>query len=581
MTVRASAGHHGKVHKKEVETERLQRVIGFRNRLSGLLSHTQDFASVVDEVFSEIMFFVGADAGLLRLVEERTRFLEIYQSKGLPPEFIKNVHSRRFGEGLAGYVAQSGEAICINSGSFASPDVSALVRIGMDSVLALPLRAKERVIGTLELFKKTQPGFDPCTIEDLIPLSQHIGIALENIKLLRILESRISQRNLLYRLMRKLQISVGLDELLSEIVKILSEIYSPAYAVILLYDPTDQVLRIKAASRGFMDRAEKKELPLNRGVSGYAAIRRTAVVVNDTSKDLRYLPGHAGIRSELAVPLIAEGRLIGVLDLESTRLNAFSDQDSQLLTIYAQQAAMAIANAQLFEQSRERNQAKTRMISSLSHEFKTPLAVMKSYAWYLLKNPGLSAEERSEQLGVILDEVDALNDLIENLLNLGRMEQGHQEWQVVCFELSDMLGSLVESMRKVAESTNVEIFYDPGERPLVWGDVAKTRQVFMNLLSNAVKYNREGGKVWVAIEDSGDDFAGVRVEDTGIGIEPDYLERIFDSFFRVPGSTTEGVGLGLALARQYVEAQGGWIEVNSTPGEGTRFNVYLSKRGGA
>jgi len=562
------------------ETARLRRVIAFRDRLSGLLSHTQEFSAVVDEVFAEMLLFSGADGGLLRLVNERTGTLDVYQSAGLPQGFLKRARSRRFGEGLAGYVAQSGEAIRINTKSNVG-DLGELAEIGVTSVLVLPLRAKERVIGVFELFTRGKQGFSDDVADALAPASRQIGIAIENMRLLATLEGRVSQRNRLYRLMRKLQASSGLDELLAEIVNILAEIYAPAYAVILLYDATDHMLRIKAASSNFMERVWRREIPLNQGITGYAAVSRSTVLVNDTSKDPRYLEGMMEIRSELAAPLIAEDKLIGVLDLESPHSNAFSNQDSQLLTIYAQQAAMAIANVQLFEQAREQNLAKSRMISALSHEFRTPLAIMKSYAWYLKNNPDLALAERIEQLDVILEEVEHLNELIENLLNLGRLEQGRIEWQIVRFELDVMLGGLTESIRKVAEERGIEVTFDPGPKPLVWGDVSRLRQAFMNLVSNAIKYNRNGGKVWIAIEDAGDDFARVRVEDTGMGMESRYLEKIFTPFFRIPGSSAEGVGLGLALAQQFIEAQGGWIEVESTPGKGTRFYVYLSKRGGA
>jgi signal transduction histidine kinase len=565
----------------EKELYRLRRIIAFRDRLSELLSHTQDFSTVVDEVFAELILYSGSDGGILRLVSVQANILEVYQSAGLPQEVVNGMKSRRFGEGVAGYGAQSGEVLCVETANNKSDDLAVFSKIGITSVLALPLAAKERVIGVLELFIKGKRRFPDEVIQALMPASRQIGIAFENMQLMKILENRINQRNRLYLLMRKLQTSTGLDELLAEIVDILTDIYSPAYAIILLYDPTDQMLRIKAASAQFMDKGLRKAIPLNQGVTGYAAMNRTTVLVRDTLKDSRYIPGLGEIRSELAAPLIAEGKLIGVLDLESPKPDAFSNQDRQLLTIYAQQAAMAIANLQLFEKSFEQNLAKSRMISALSHEFRTPLAVMKSYAWYLKNNPQATTDQIMEHLDIILGEVENLNDLIESLLNLGRLEQGRIDWQIVRFELKPVLVSLVESMSKMAEDRGIEIVLEGSDLALVWGDVGKLRQSFMNLLSNAIKYNRDGGRVGIKIEDISDDFVRVKVADNGIGIASEHLDKIFNPFYRVPGSSVEGVGLGLALTRQFIEDQGGWIEVESVPAKGTTFFVYLSKRGGA
>lgn len=552
--------------------------IEFRDRLTCILAEAQDLADVVDQIFRAIIEFSGAYGGVFRLANERTGTLETYQSIGLPPSLVEKVKSRRFGEGLAGYSAQSGETISftVSEGLGYGGE---LVTMGVKSILALPLRAKEHVIAVLEIFTRSEGGFDSHLVTTLTAVSRQIGIALESIRLVENLEGRMVQRNRLYRLMLKLQSSVGLDELLSEIVNILSDIYAPAYSAIVLYDPDDQVLRVKAASKSFLEEVAHKEIPLGIGITGHAAKGRSALLINDAPHDPRYIKGLHEVCSELAVPMVAEGRLIGVLDLESPLLNAFKEEDLRLLTIYAQQAAMAISKAQLFEQACEQNLAKSRMVSALSHELRTPLAVIKSYSWFLKNNSSLTEDEVNEQLDVILSEVDNLNELIENLLNLARLEQGKMEWNAVSFDVDYLIQSLLDSLAKVASERHIRFEFSTMGNAIAWGDVSRWRQALLNIISNALKYNKDNGSVIIETDVSDHDYVCVCIEDTGIGLRPQDLEKIFAPFYRVPGSSVEGIGLGLAVTKQFVEAQGGRIEVESEYEKGSKFFVYLPKRG--
>lgn len=552
--------------------------IEFRDRLTCILAEAQDLADVVDQIFKAVIEFSGAFGGIFRLANERAGTLDAYQSIGLPTSLVEKVKSRHFGEGLAGFCAQSGETISfsVKEGMGYGGE---LVAMGVRSILALPLRAKEHVIAVLEIFTRSERGFDESLVNTLTSVSRQIGIALESISLVENLESRMVQRNRLYRLMLKLQSSVSLDELLSEIVNILSDIYAPAYSVIVLYDSDDQVLRVKAASKSFLEEVAHKEIPLGIGITGHAAKSRSALLINDAPHDPRYIKGVHEVSSELAVPMVAEGKLIGVLDLESPLMNAFKEEDLRLLTIYAQQAAMAISKAQLFEQACEQNLAKSRMVSALSHELRTPLAVIKSYAWFLKNNPNMTRGEENEQLDVILTEVDNLNELIENLLNLARLEQGKMEWNAVSFDIVVLIQDLLDSLAKVASERQIKLILSSKGSAIAWGDVSRWRQALLNIMSNALKYNKDNGIVSVSIDDSGQDYVCVCIEDTGIGIRPQDLERIFVPFYRVPGSSVEGIGLGLAVTKQFVEAQRGRIEVESEHEKGSKFFVYIPKRG--
>jgi heavy metal sensor kinase len=217
-----------------------------------------------------------------------------------------------------------------------------------------------------------------------------------------------------------------------------------------------------------------------------------------------------------------------------------------------------------------------RFTADASHELRTPLTAIRTEAEVVLAKP-LGLAEHQQLLGSILEEVEWLTRLTDQLLALSREDAGVPKQAFELVELAALLGGVVETMRPLAEAKGLELHADCAETARVWGDGVRLRQVFYNLLDNAIKYTPEGGRVAVVLGKEGD-APVVLVRDTGVGIPPEHLPRVFDRFYRVDKARSRalgGSGLGLSIAQSIVAAHGGRIELASEPGRGTTCTVTL------
>jgi signal transduction histidine kinase len=225
---------------------------------------------------------------------------------------------------------------------------------------------------------------------------------------------------------------------------------------------------------------------------------------------------------------------------------------------------------------RRLDELKTGLISTVSHELKTPLTSVRLAIHVLLSEKlGMLSHKQMELLEAARHDGERLYRVIEDLLELSRLESGGVEIQLQRLNVEDLLLQVTEKNRAAFVDKGVELKMEsPGDVPLVLADPTRTGPVFDNLLHNALKFTPRGGKVRMSAQPEGDMVRFV-VEDTGKGISPEYLSSIFDKFFRVPGQEQADSGLGLSIAKEFVEAQGGSIEVTSEVGKGTRFTFTL------
>ena len=314
----------------------------------------------------------------------------------------------------------------------------------------------------------------------------------------------------------------------------------------------------------------------------------------------------------LGVPLVSQGRVIGLLavmrrpdselgDTDEWLLSALADQisahlDNAQLTEKIEHDSLLMENARLYESEREArraaevarneaekaNRAKSEFIANMSHELRTPLNAIAGYVELLEMGirGDLTAGQR-EDLRRIGQNQRLLLALINDVLNFARLEAGRLEFtmtEVVVDELLAGMDALVMP-QVLARSLNYE--YVPGDPALtVYADREKVQQIVLNVLTNAIKYTARGGDIRLSTEDS-DDSVLIHVQDSGRGIAPEMLERIFAPFVRIDtgyARTTEGTGLGLAISRDLARAMGGDLTATSKLGEGSTFTLQLRKR---
>jgi GAF domain-containing protein/anti-sigma regulatory factor (Ser/Thr protein kinase) len=298
-----------------------------------------------------------------------------------------------------------------------------------------------------------------------------------------------------------------------------------------------------------------------------------------------------GNRSILLAPMLWEGRGIGSIWVGRPTAGGFSEKEIALLKTFADQAVIAIQNARLFREIQEKshqlesaNQHKSAFLANMSHELRTPLNAVIGFSEMLAARYfGDLTEKQAEYVNDIHGSGKHLLSLINDILDLSKIEAGRMELELGEFDLRAALDNALTLVRERAQRGGVALRLDAGAAPGAFvGDERKLKQVVLNLLSNAVKFTPRGGTVSVAANQV-DGAAEIAVSDTGAGIAPEDQEAIFEAFRQVGTDVTrkrEGTGLGLALTRRFVELHGGTIRVESTLGKGSTFTVRLPIRHG-
>jgi signal transduction histidine kinase/CheY-like chemotaxis protein len=328
-------------------------------------------------------------------------------------------------------------------------------------------------------------------------------------------------------------------------------------------------------------------VPIARGggtLVGRVGLERRTVQILDVLADPDYEMHRArelgGFRTMLGVPMLAGERVIGVILLWREQVAEFGERTRDLITTFAAQAAIAIRNVQLFHELEVAGRHKSEFLASMSHELRTPLNAVIGFSDVLLERMFGELNERQEDyVRDIRDSGRHLLELINEILDLSKVEAGRMELEPAALSLPDLLEYALAMVRERAARHGIALSLDLApEVGVIWADELKLKQVVLNLLSNAVKFTPDGGSVDVSAEISGDD-ALVTVRDTGIGIEPADHERIFEAFQRGGREArSEGTGLGLTLSKRIVELHGGRIWMTSSPGSGSTFGFAVPVR---
>lgn len=340
-----------------------------------------------------------------------------------------------------------------------------------------------------------------------------------------------------------------------------------------------------------------------RSCAAWVARERKCLVVDDLQAGQSVFADQFpdDVKSCLCVPLYATGRTMGTLNLGNNQAAAFSVHDVEVLERMAPHLAVAIRNAQLLfdlqlsledvtrarEKMHEANEKlktldemKTNLLSNVSHELRTPLVSVMGYTDMIASGKaGPVNSTQQDYLQISLRNIEKLVTLIENLLDFSRLHRGDERLIFDMFDLVDCARTSIQIIKPVADSRDMTVELNTDEEPiLVEGDREKMGQVFNNLLSNAVKFNKNGGEVLVEMKVTSGRVE-VTVSDTGIGIPPEALERVFTRFYQYDASSTRkygGTGIGLSIAQDIARLHGSSITVSSEVGEGSAFRFQLT-----
>jgi len=395
-----------------------------------------------------------------------------------------------------------------------------------------------------------------------------------------------------------------LDTMLQKFLSCLIETLEAAEAgILLLYGPSDERLAVRAAQGYDLTRIRQARLAPGEATcgkafeTGQAQLYSNPKVIVAAQRNLTpenraifkaAAIGRRSIQSAVCIPLFTGQTEVGVWRVENWhRPDSFVHEDISFLEAVADIIALSVENARLrkeLEDTRaleEANRLKAELISTLAHEMRTPLTSIKGYSTaLLLEEITFDPESQQEFLKIIDEECDALQDLIHDLLESSVIDAGLLRLEPQPVRLPRLAQGVTDDIARRTEKYRFLLDF-PEDFPIVDADPRRIEQVLRNLVDNAIKYSPEGGLVVVRGEVCEDEVV-ISVADQGVGIAPEYLNRLFEKFFRVEwglGRHVVGSGLGLPIALTIVESHGGRIWAESQLGEGSTFYFTLPLKG--
>jgi signal transduction histidine kinase len=473
--------------------------------------------------------------------------------------------------------------------------------IGYRSGLWVPMLREGAPVGVIVVSRTEAGPFSDSEIELLKTFADQAVIAIENVRLFKELEARTSeltrsvgQLTALGEISRAVSSTLDVETVLQTIVSRASQLAGAAGCSIYEYDESAEQFELRATHNDDTEFVEAlRTVPLRKGegIMGRAAEMREPIQIPDITQPGAYQSSvrdtltRFGYRALLAVPLLREDQIIGSLTFNRKAPGEFPPEVVDVLKTFATQSALAIQNARLFreiaDKSRQLEAAsrhKSEFLANMSHELRTPLNAIIGFSEVLNERMfGELNDKQAEYLKDIHASGTHLLSLINDILDLSKVEAGRMELELTDFDLPAAVDNAVTLVRERASRKGITVRIAVEEQVgVIRGDERKVRQVLLNLLSNAIKFTPEGGRIEVAAVPN-DGSVEVSVHDTGVGIAPEDHEAVFEEFRQVGASAAkqEGTGLGLALARKFIELHGGKIWVTSQVGAGSTFTFTL------
>jgi len=584
-------------------TEALEQQTATSEILGVIASSPTDIQPVLKTVAANAARLCEATDAQIRLVEDDGTRLVASFGNAPAPEFSPTSPGRVGGRAILNRETVHVHDLVEASKTDFLDSREVLNRTGTRTILSTPMLREGTPIGVINIRRTEVRPFSERQIKLLETFAAQAVIAIENVRLFQELEERtrelahsVGELKALGEVGQAVSSTLDLQTVLSTIVGHAVQLTGTSGGVIYEYDETAQEFHLRASYRmeeEIVQALQATPVRLGQGATGQAATTRAPVQVPNileqrepTATTVRPILARLGYRSVLAVPLLREERIMGALTVWRKEAGDFSPEVVNLLQTFATQSALAIQNARLFREIEDKsrqieaaNRHKSEFLANMSHELRTPLNAIIGFSEVLGERLfGELNEKQAEYTDDILTSGRHLLSLINEILDLSKVEAGRMELELATFDLPLAIDNARTFVRERATKHGITLDVTVDERLGEFvGDERKIKQILLNLLSNAVKFTPEGGRIGIKAKQA-DGAVEISVSDTGIGIAPEDQPKIFEEFRQVGGDyahKVEGTGLGLTLAKKFVELHGGKIWVESEVGKGSKFTFTL------
>jgi len=576
------------------QTEHRARQLETSAEVGQQIGQLLDLDILLPQVVDLIRDRFGYDHVQVFLMDNRNEFAELQASTGeAGRQLLANQHKlARGSSSVIGQVTEKGEPTI----ALDTADANVVHQPNQflpltRSEMALPLWVKGRIVGALDVQSNQPNAFTDEDIRALTTLSGQIAIAIDNANLYNEIERRAADMGLLFDITVIATASETLEEALQAVTDKLYEAFNASSAV--FYLPRMNVLHPIALSGSDQPLSELSHIVIGDAESliGLASGTLNSQLITDIRQEVRYLSIAPHSNSAMIVPISTGGRLIGLIVVEHEGVEAFSQDDLQVVITLAGSLSAVVQNSVLLdelqqsnEQLREVDRLKSQFLANMSHELRTPLNSIIGFSRVMLKGiDGALTEMQEQDLTTIYNSGQHLLNLINDILDQAKIESGKMDLKFAYFGVKTMIESVRSIGIGLVKEKSIDMFIDiESSLPQAYGDEFRTRQILLNLVSNASKFTQAGSitirAYTVAVKGSDKPFVRIDVVDTGIGIDEKEFSTLFETFRQVDSSLTRtvgGTGLGLPLSKSLAEMQGGELLVESVVGEGSVFSITI------